>query len=44
MSRLGGEWTQDDQRALVGGSLRRSVGYLLSRAAGWPPTTRWLAG
>ncbi len=33
MSRLGGEWTQDDQRALVGGSLHRSVDYLLSRAA-----------
>jgi HAD superfamily hydrolase (TIGR01509 family) len=30
--RLGGEWTPADQRALVGGSLRRSVNYLISRA------------
>jgi HAD superfamily hydrolase (TIGR01509 family) len=33
MARLGGEWTEADQRALVGGSLHRSVGYLLSRAS-----------
>jgi HAD superfamily hydrolase (TIGR01509 family) len=32
MARLGGEWTHEDQQALVGGSLHRSVGYLLSRA------------
>ena len=47
MSRLGGEWTQADQRALVGGSLHRSVGYLLSRA-GRPAThdevADWLIG
>jgi len=47
MSRLGGEWTEDDQRALVGGSLHRSVGYLLSRAS--RPATHdevadWLIG
>jgi HAD superfamily hydrolase (TIGR01509 family) len=33
MARLGGEWTEQDQRALVGGSLRTSVGYLLGRAS-----------
>jgi len=32
MARLGGLWTPQDQQALVGGSLHRSVGYLLSRA------------
>jgi HAD superfamily hydrolase (TIGR01509 family) len=32
MSRLGGEWTEQDQRALIGGSLYRSVDYLLDRA------------
>jgi HAD superfamily hydrolase (TIGR01509 family) len=32
MTRLGGEWTEDDQRALIGGSLHRSVDYLLGRA------------
>ena len=47
MSRLGGVWTHDDQRALVGGSLHRSVGYLLSRAS--RPATHdevadWLIG
>ncbi len=34
MARLGGTWTPQDQQALVGGSLHRSVDYLLSRAAG----------
>jgi len=34
MARLGGEWTAADQRALVGGSLPRTVGYLLDRASG----------
>ncbi len=33
MARLGGTWTPQDQQALVGGSLHRSVDYLLSRAA-----------
>ncbi|HUZ53774.1 MAG TPA: HAD family phosphatase [Streptosporangiaceae bacterium] len=47
MSRLGGEWTEDDQRALVGGSLHRSVGYLLSRAsrpASHDQVAGWLIG
>ena len=47
MSRLGGEWTEADQRALVGGSLHRSVGYLLSRAsrpAGHGQVADWLIG
>lgn len=34
MARLGGRWTAQDQQALVGGSLHRSVGYLLSRVSG----------
>jgi HAD superfamily hydrolase (TIGR01509 family) len=34
MARLGGHWTPADQKALVGGSLHRSVDYLLSRAQG----------
>ncbi len=45
MARLGGSWTADDQRALVGGSLQRSVGYLLSRAsrpASFEQVARWL--
>jgi HAD superfamily hydrolase (TIGR01509 family) len=33
MARLHGEWSEADQRALVGGSLARSVSYLLARAA-----------
>jgi HAD superfamily hydrolase (TIGR01509 family) len=33
MARLGGTWTPQDQQALVGGSLHRSVDYLLSRAS-----------
>lgn len=38
MARLGGQWDPDDQRALLGGSLRRSVGYMLGKAAaGRPP-------
>jgi len=47
MARLGSDWTAADQRALVGGSLHTSVGYLLDRAA--RPATRqevgqWLIG
>jgi HAD superfamily hydrolase (TIGR01509 family) len=34
MDRLGGTWTDADQQALVGGSLQRSVAYLLDRSAG----------
>jgi HAD superfamily hydrolase (TIGR01509 family) len=33
MTRLGGQWSADDQRALIGGSLDRSVDYLIKRAA-----------
>lgn len=33
MGRLGGEWTPADQRALVGGSLPRTVSYLVNRAS-----------
>jgi HAD superfamily hydrolase (TIGR01509 family) len=32
MTRLGGSWTAGDQAALIGGSMDRSVGYLLERA------------
>lgn len=34
MARLGGEWTAADQRALIGGSLPRTVSYLIGRASG----------
>lgn len=34
MARLGGEWTAADQRALIGGSLPRTVSYLIDRASG----------
>ena len=33
MARLGGHWSEADQRALIGGSLPRTVSYLLARAA-----------
>jgi len=33
MARLGAEWTEADQAQLIGGSLDRSVRYMLSRAA-----------
>jgi HAD superfamily hydrolase (TIGR01509 family) len=32
MARLGGQWSTADQQALVGGSLDRTVAYLLARA------------
>jgi HAD superfamily hydrolase (TIGR01509 family) len=47
MARLGGKWTSQDQQALVGGSLHRSVGYLLSRAtraASHEEVADWLVG
>src|SRR5271166_6533753 len=47
MSKLGGEWTPQDQQALIGGSLHRSVGYLLSRAscpASEEQVADWLIG
>ncbi len=33
MARLGGQWSEADQQALIGGSLPRTVSYLLARAA-----------
>ena len=45
MARLGASWTPGDQQALLGGSMARTVGYLLARAARpAPPETveRWL--
>jgi HAD superfamily hydrolase (TIGR01509 family) len=45
MERLGGPWTKQDQAALLGGSMERSVAYLLARATRpAPPATveRWL--
>lgn len=47
MARLGGRWTSADQQALVGGSLHRSVDYLLSRAqrqASHDEVAGWLLG
>ncbi len=32
MARLGGQWSEADQQALIGGSLARTVSYLLARA------------
>jgi HAD superfamily hydrolase (TIGR01509 family) len=43
--RLGAPWTEQDQEALLGGSMERSVSYLLARATRpVPPETvaRWL--
>jgi HAD superfamily hydrolase (TIGR01509 family) len=45
MARLGGSWTADDQRALVGGSMAITVAYLLGRAKRPAPpavVARWL--
>ena len=45
MERLGGPWTRQDQEALLGGSMERSVAYLLARAdTPAPPASveRWL--
>jgi HAD superfamily hydrolase (TIGR01509 family) len=33
MARLGAQWTEADQRQLLGGSLERSVSYMLAKAA-----------
>lgn len=47
MARLGGEWTEADQRALIGGSLHRSVSYLIDRAsiaASHEEVADWLIG
>ena len=45
MARLDAPWTPEDQQALLGGSMARTVGYLLARATRpAPPETveRWL--
>ena len=45
MARLGGRWDAADQHALMGGSLDRTVSYLLARAerpAGRREVARWL--
>jgi HAD superfamily hydrolase (TIGR01509 family) len=45
MARLGGRWSEADQIALVGGSLPRTVSYLLARAttaASGEDVARWL--
>jgi HAD superfamily hydrolase (TIGR01509 family) len=47
IARLGGQWGPADQEALIGGSLHRTVGYLLEKAAQPPPggpgqVARWL--
>ncbi len=45
MARLDGQWSQADQRALIGGSLPRTVSYLLDRAvrpASREEVGRWL--
>jgi HAD superfamily hydrolase (TIGR01509 family) len=47
MARLGGRWSAADQQALVGGSLRRTVSYLLARAtrpASRDDVASWLVG
>jgi HAD superfamily hydrolase (TIGR01509 family) len=45
MARLGAPWTPQDQQALLGGSMQRTVGYLLGKATRpVPPETvaRWM--
>jgi HAD superfamily hydrolase (TIGR01509 family) len=46
MARLGGTWTSEDQQVLLGGSLDRSVGYMLGKAPAGAATAeqvgRWL--
>jgi HAD superfamily hydrolase (TIGR01509 family) len=47
MAKLGGRWGPGDQEALIGGSLERTVAYLLAKAAAPPPAgpdevARWL--
>lgn len=46
MARLGASWTTRDQEALLGGSMQRTVGYLLAKAARPVPprrVERWLS-
>ena len=45
MARLGAPWTPEDQQALLGGSMTRTVGYLLARATRPAPpelVERWM--
>ncbi|HEX6448335.1 MAG TPA: HAD family phosphatase [Trebonia sp.] len=45
MDRLGAQWTIDDQEALLGGSMERTVSYLLSKATRPAPpqaVARWM--
>jgi HAD superfamily hydrolase (TIGR01509 family) len=47
MTRLGGQWGEADQQALLGGSLERTVSWLLAKAAtpvaaARPDVARWL--
>ncbi|HTW05303.1 MAG TPA: HAD hydrolase-like protein, partial [Streptosporangiaceae bacterium] len=45
MARLGAPWSPADQQALLGGSMARTVGYLLAKATRpAPPATveRWM--
>lgn len=45
MARLGASWTKEDQKQLLGGSMPRTVGYLLGKATRpAPPETveRWM--
>jgi HAD superfamily hydrolase (TIGR01509 family) len=47
MARLGGSWQESDQQALVGGSLSRSLDYLLAKAARAVPretVAGWMVG
>jgi HAD superfamily hydrolase (TIGR01509 family) len=47
MARLGGQWDPADQQNLIGGSLARSVDYLLSKAArpaSRETVARWMVG
>lgn len=37
MTRLGGTWTHADQAELLGGSLAKSISYILAKAAPFPP-------
>jgi HAD superfamily hydrolase (TIGR01509 family) len=46
MTRMGSGWSHADQQQLVGGSMRRTLGYMLARAARPAPEetlARWLA-
>jgi HAD superfamily hydrolase (TIGR01509 family) len=47
MERLGGTWSEADQQALVGGSLQRTLDYLLARATrqvGRETVAGWMVG